>query len=101
MAAGNIVNCTNYIKIQPVDQLGKQIERQNLCFRSLPLQCDIVQYHHATPEVSMSTSGLVPTILDSPLPVCRDDIILGLIITGDPENRGFAAETAILAAQQD
>jgi hypothetical protein len=43
----------------------------------------------------MSTSGLVPTILDFPLPVWRDDIVLG------PENLGFAVETAILAAQQD
>ena len=49
----------------------------------------------------MSTSGLVPTILDFPLPVWRDDIVLGPIVTGDPENLGFAVETAILAAQQD
>jgi hypothetical protein len=79
------------------EQLGSRFQRQNLCFRGLALQCDLVQYHHATPEVGMSTSGLVPTILDFPIPVWRDDIVLGPIVTGDPENIGFAVETVILA----
>ena len=35
--------------------------------------------------------------------VVPEDILLGPIVglTGDPENIGFAVETAILAAQQD
>ena len=59
-----------------VEQLGSRFQRQNLCFRGLPLQWDLVQFHHATPEVGMSTSGLVPTIMDIPLPVWRDDFLI-------------------------
>ena len=47
----------------------------------------------------MSNSGLVPIILDFSIPVWRDDIVLGPIVTGDPENIGCAVETAIRAAQ--
>jgi hypothetical protein len=48
---GNIINCTNSSKMQPVEQLWKQIERYNLCFRSLPSKWDLVHCHNATPEV--------------------------------------------------
>jgi hypothetical protein len=72
------------------EQLGSRFQRQNLCFRGLPLQCDLVQCHHTIPEVGMSTSGLVPTILDFPLPVWGDDAVLSPIVSGDPENIGFA-----------
>ena len=47
----------------------------------------------------MSSSGLVPTILDFPLPVWRD-IALGHIVMVDPKNIGSDVETAIIAAQQ-
>jgi hypothetical protein len=52
-------------------------------------------------SVDTSTSGLVSAILGFPLPVWRDDIVLGVghIVTGDPENIGCAVETAIRAAQ--
>jgi hypothetical protein len=39
----------------------------------------------------------VPAILDFPLPVWHDNIVLGPVVTRDPENIGFAVETALLS----
>jgi hypothetical protein len=47
----------------------------------------------------MSTSGLVAAILDFSLPCQCYDIVLCAIVTGDPENIGFAVETAFLAGR--
>ena len=93
-----------------------RFQRQNLCFRSFPLQWDLEQCHHATPEVGKPICWALNRKYSYQFPVWCDDILLGHIVSGaikrniyylfiyylmvDPENIGFAVETAILAAQQ-
>ena len=44
----------------------------------------------------MSISGLMAAILDFPSRMWGYDIVLCTIVTGDPENIGFAAEISFL-----
>jgi hypothetical protein len=54
----------------------------------------------AAASLEISTSGLVSAMIDFPLPVWRDDIVLGHNVMGDPEKIDYAVEITILTAQQ-
>ena len=69
-------------------------------FSGSPVTMGPVQCHHVTLEVGNPMWWALHRKYPYPLPVWRDDILLGHIVMVGPENIGFAVETAILAAQQ-
>jgi hypothetical protein len=64
-------------------EIATRFQRQNLCFRGLPLQWDLVQCHHVTPKVGNPIWWALNRKYSYPLPVWRDDIVLGHIVMVD------------------